>query len=74
MNYDCLGYENSRLYIKNDKVVEVDDYFRRNLWGKREIYLYNLSPVVSEQGGVRPVIIVQNNIGNKYSLLIIIAL
>lgn len=41
---------------------------------KGEIYLADLSPVVgSEQGGVRPVIIVQNNIGNKYSTTVIIS-
>lgn len=33
-----------------------------------EIYYADLSPVVgSEQGGVRPVLIIQNNIGNKHS-------
>ena len=33
-----------------------------------EIYYADLSPVVgSEQGGIRPVLIVQNDIGNKYS-------
>ncbi len=33
-----------------------------------EIYLANLEPVVgSEQGGIRPVVILQNNVGNKYS-------
>ena len=33
-----------------------------------EIYYADLSPVIgSEQGGVRPVIILQNDIGNKYS-------
>ena len=33
-----------------------------------ELYYADLSPVVgSEQGGVRPVLIVQNNVGNKYS-------
>jgi mRNA interferase MazF len=33
-----------------------------------EIYYADLSPVVgSEQGGVRPVLVVQNDIGNKYS-------
>ena len=33
-----------------------------------EIYYADLSPVVgSEQGGVRPVLIVQNDIGNKHS-------
>jgi mRNA interferase MazF len=39
-----------------------------------EIYYADLSPVVgSEQGGVRPVLIVQNDIGNKYSPTVIIA-
>lgn len=33
-----------------------------------EIYYADLSPVVgSEQGGVRPVLIVQNNMGNRHS-------
>ena len=33
-----------------------------------EIYYADLSPVVgSEQGGVRPVLIVQNDVGNKFS-------
>ena len=39
-----------------------------------EIYYADLSPVVgSEQGGVRPVLVVQNDIGNKYSPTIIAA-
>ncbi len=38
-----------------------------------EIYLADLSPVIgSEQGGQRPVLIVQNDIGNKYSPTVII--
>ena len=33
-----------------------------------EIYYADLSPVVgSEQGGVRPVLIVQNDVGNRHS-------
>ena len=33
-----------------------------------DIYYADLSPVVgSEQGGMRPVLIVQNDVGNKYS-------
>ncbi|MCL2234744.1 MAG: type II toxin-antitoxin system PemK/MazF family toxin [Firmicutes bacterium] len=37
-----------------------------------EIYYADLSPVVgSEQGGIRPVLIIQNDIGNKYSPTII---
>ena len=39
-----------------------------------EIYYADLSPVIgSEQGGVRPVLIVQNDIGNKYSPTVLIA-
>ena len=39
-----------------------------------DIYYADLSPVVgSEQGGVRPVLIVQNDIGNKYSPTVIAA-
>ena len=39
-----------------------------------EIYYADLSPVVgSEQGGYRPVIILQNNKGNRYSTTVIIA-
>ena len=39
-----------------------------------EIFYADLSPVVgSEQGGIRPVLIVQNNIGNKYSPTVIVA-
>lgn len=37
-----------------------------------ELYYADLSPVVgSEQGGVRPVLIVQNDVGNKYSPTVI---
>ena len=37
------------------------------------LYLADLSPVVgSEQGGQRPVLIVQNDIGNRYSPTVII--
>ena len=44
------------------------DSFKRG-----EIYMADLSPVVgSEQGGVRPVLIIQNDIGNKYSPTVII--
>lgn len=38
-----------------------------------EIYLADLSPVVgSEQGGQRPVLIVQNDVGNRYSPTVIV--
>ena len=39
-----------------------------------EIYYADLSPVVgSEQGGIRPVLIVQNDVGNRYSPTVIAA-
>ncbi|NLM34191.1 MAG: type II toxin-antitoxin system PemK/MazF family toxin [Clostridiales bacterium] len=39
-----------------------------------DIYYADLSPVVgSEQGGIRPVVIIQNDIGNKYSPTVIVA-
>jgi len=39
-----------------------------------DIYMADLSPVVgSEQGGTRPVLVIQNDIGNQYSPTTIIA-
>lgn len=39
-----------------------------------ELYYADLSPVFgSEQGGVRPILIVQNDTGNKYSPTVIVA-
>jgi len=39
-----------------------------------DIFYADLSPVLgSEQGGVRPVLVVQNDIGNKFSPTVIIA-
>ena len=41
---------------------------------KGDLYFADLSPVTgSEQGGVRPVLVVQNDVGNKYSPTIIVA-
>lgn len=39
-----------------------------------DIYYADLSPVVgSEQGGIRPVLVIQNDIGNKFSPTIIVS-
>ena len=39
-----------------------------------DIFYADLSPVIgSEQGGVRPVLIIQNDVGNKYSPTVICA-
>lgn len=39
-----------------------------------QIFLAGLDPVVgSEQGGVRPVLVVQNNVGNRHAGTVIVA-
>lgn len=53
--------------IKNRRVNKLN--VRRG-----DIYYADLSPVIgSEQGGIRPVLIVQNDVGNKYSPTVIAA-
>ena len=47
---------------------------QHNIVRRGEIYYADLSPVVgSEQGGMRPVLIVQNDVGNRYSPTVIAA-
>ncbi len=47
---------------------------QQNSVRRGEIYYADLSPVVgSEQGGMRPVLIVQNDVGNRYSPTVIAA-
>ncbi len=39
-----------------------------------DIFFADLSPVVgSEQGGVRPVLVIQNDVGNRFSPTVIVA-
>lgn len=58
-------------YIKEREYTERIDTMNIK---RGEIYYADLSPVVgSEQGGVRPVLIVQNDIGNKHSPTVIAA-
>lgn len=50
------------------RAIGSDWYYRRG-----DIYLADLDPVVgSEQGGVRPVVVVQNNRGNYHSPTLIV--
>ncbi len=45
-----------------------------NIFKRGEIYFADLSPVVgSEQGGTRPVLIIQNDVGNRYSPTVIVS-
>ena len=53
----------------NIQEVEMDRKIMRG-----EIYYADLSPVIgSEQGGMRPVLVLQNNVGNKHSPTVIVA-
>ena len=62
-------------YIKYIKGILRDGGIREVIMIKRgELYYADLSPVVgSEQGGIRPVLIVQNDVGNKFSPTVIAA-
>ena len=62
-----IGWLNKN-YISHKGVVKIMSVRRG------EIYYADLSPVVgSEQGGIRPVLIVQNDVGNKHSPTVIAA-
>lgn len=58
----------------NGRVLRKDLMVTVVIVKRGDIYYADLSPVVgSEQGGVRPVLIIQNDIGNKYSPTVIAA-
>ena len=60
-----------KIAIRKEKVFSRDE--KMNI-RRGDIYYADLSPVVgSEQGGLRPVLIVQNDVGNKYSPTVIAA-
>ncbi len=61
------------LFDKNKVVKFISESDNLNI-KRGDIFYADLSPVVgSEQGGVRPVLIVQNDVGNKYSPTVIAA-
>ncbi len=46
---------------------------RETMIARGELYSASLDPVVgSEQGGIRPVLIIQNDVGNRYSPTVIV--
>ncbi len=66
-----MTYLMARISIEDHKErkKEMNSQIRRG-----DIYYADLSPVVgSEQGGLRPVLIIQNDVGNKYSPTVIAA-
>ena len=60
----------------NGRNVDGIEYYEKELQNMRrgDIYYADLNPVVGcEQGGLRPVVIIQNNIGNRCSPTTIVA-
>ena len=52
----------------------LSDKYKEKLVLRGDLYYADLSPVIgSEQGGLRPVLIVQNNTGNRHSPTVIVA-
>ena len=45
------------------------------VYRRGDIYYVDLNPIIgSEQGGSRPVVVIQNNMGNKHSPTLIVAM
>lgn len=66
-------YGNTNL---SEKINESEAYGMKGVYDMKrgDIYYADLRPVVgSEQGGIRPVLIVQNDVGNRHSPTIICA-
>lgn len=64
------------IYSENDNTTDVNKFTESDTVSVKrgDIYYADLSPVVgSEQGGTRPVLIVQNDVGNKFSPTVIAA-
>ena len=72
----CYQAQNKEIwqYEQRYKVVGTADGGKEMNIKRGDIYYADLSPVVgSEQGGLRPVLIIQNDIGNRYSPTVIAA-
>ena len=62
--------ESGKILCSRYRCINID----KMIINRGDIFFANLNPVIgSEQGGVRPVIIIQNNLGNLYSDTVIVA-
>ncbi len=63
-----------KILMKPQMAIEKTECETHMTVKRGDIFYADLSPVVgSEQGGIRPVLIVQNDIGNRYSPTVIAA-
>lgn len=61
-------------YLYQTDEVEISKVKVGNMIKRGDIFYADLRPVVgSEQGGIRPVLIIQNDVGNKHSPTVICA-
>ena len=68
-----IGTSEIYRYMESQKLSRRKEGEKRMLC-RGDLYYADLSPVVGcEQGGVRPVLIVQNDVGNRYSPTVIVA-
>ena len=66
--------EKTGLFYADESVVHIKGRNDMKDIKRNEIYYADLNPVIgSEQGGVRPVLVIQNDMGNKYSPTTIVA-
>lgn len=71
-NYSSYTYENSHTDEKTIK--KTNELTKNNKYKRGDVYYAELSPGIgSEQSGMRPVVIIQNDIGNTNSPTLIIA-
>ena len=64
----------SVFFAPGERVVPLTSPAECDKMKRGDIYWANLDPVVgSEQGGIRPVVIIQNDKGNQYSPTVIVA-
>ncbi len=70
------GLAEDFFFVEEEATVSLENYLAgsEHLAVRRgDIYFADLSPVVgSEEGGIRPVLVVQNDVGNRYSPTVIV--
>lgn len=76
LNFESIPYNEAEKedWIQDIKSMEDNLIMEEREIMRGDIYRADLNPIVgSEQGGYRPVLVIQNNRGNKYSPTVIVA-
>ena len=78
--YNSERYPDMTCFLALRNIERKERKERRNrvkenwIYRRGDVYLANLDPYIgSEQGGIRPVLIIQNDVGNKHSPTVICA-